>query len=391
MKIKVGVLFGGVSVEHEVSIISALQAIKNMDTNKYQIIPIYIDKKGVWHTGEVLKDINTYKDMSELERFTSECILVNKGNKFYLQTTGFFKRYKYEIDIIFPIVHGTNVEDGKLQGYLETINIPYVGSDVLASAVGQDKVIQKSVYEVNKLPVLPFIWFYDYEYNNDNDKYLDEIKKLGYPVIIKPANLGSSIGISVANNLEEVKLAIKEAISYDKKILVEKCLTDLKEVNISVLGNYQSLEVSQIEEVNNSHHILTFDDKYLSGSKTKSLKGLSASSRKIPTDIPKKMQEEIIAIAKKAFLALGNSGVVRIDFLVDNTSKKVYINEINTCPGSLAFYLWEPSNKKYSDLLDELIKIGIRNYQTKQKKINSFDSNILSNFNGTKGVKGTKF
>lgn len=388
MKIKVGALFGGVSVEHEVSIISALQAIKNMDLNKYEIIPIYIDKKGVWHTGEILKDINIYKDMDELKRFTNECILVNKENKFYLQTTGLFKRYKYEIDIIFPIVHGTNVEDGKLQGYLETINVPYVGSDVLASALGQDKVAQKAIYEVNKLPILPYIWFYDYEYNNDSEEYLKKINQLGYPVIVKPANLGSSIGIAVAKNEDELQKAIKEAINYDKKILVEKCLTDLKEVNISVLGNYQSIDTSLIEEVNNSHHILTFDDKYLNGNKTK---GMSGSSRKIPADISKKMQEEIVDIAKKAFLALGNSGVVRIDFLIDNEIKKVYINEINTCPGSLSFYLWEPSNKKYSELLDELIKIGIRNYQYKQKKINSFDSNILSNFNGTKGVKGTKF
>ena len=388
MKIKVGILFGGVSVEHEVSIISALQAIKNMDLNKYEIIPIYIDKKGVWHTGEILKDINIYKDMDELKRFTNECILVNKENKFYLQTTGLFKRYKYEIDIIFPIVHGTNVEDGKLQGYLETINVPYVGSDVLASALGQDKVAQKAIYEVNKLPILPYIWFYDYEYNNDSEEYLKKINQLGYPVIVKPANLGSSIGIAVAKNEDELQKVIKEAINYDKKILVEKCLTDLKEVNISVLGNYQSIDTSLIEEVNNSHHILTFDDKYLNGNKTK---GMSGSSRKIPADISKKMQEEIVDIAKKAFLALGNSGVVRIDFLIDNETKKVYINEINTCPGSLSFYLWEPSNKKYSELLDELIKIGIRNYQYKQKKINSFDSNILSNFNGTKGVKGTKF
>lgn len=388
MKIKVGILFGGISVEHEVSIISALQAIKNMDLNKYEIIPIYIDKKGVWHTGEILKDINIYKDMDELKRFTNECILVNKENKFYLQTTGLFKRYKYEIDIIFPIVHGTNVEDGKLQGYLETINVPYVGSDVLASALGQDKVAQKAIYEVNKLPILPYIWFYDYEYNNDSEEYLKKINQLGYPVIVKPANLGSSIGIAVAKNEDELQKAIKEAINYDKKILVEKCLTDLKEVNISVLGNYQSIDTSLIEEVNNSHHILTFDDKYLNGNKTK---GMSGSSRKIPADISKKMQEEIVDIAKKAFLALGNSGVVRIDFLIDNETKKVYINEINTCPGSLSFYLWEPSNKKYSELLDELIKIGIRNYQYKQKKINSFDSNILSNFNGTKGVKGTKF
>ena len=291
MKIKVGVLFGGVSVEHEVSIISALQAIKNMDLNKYEIIPIYIDKKGVWHTGEILKDINIYKDMDELKRFTNECILVNKENKFYLQTTGLFKRYKYEIDIIFPIVHGTNVEDGKLQGYLETINVPYVGSDVLASALGQDKVAQKAIYEVNKLPILPYIWFYDYEYNNDSEEYLKKINQLGYPVIVKPANLGSSIGIAVAKNEDELQKAIKEAINYDKKILVEKCLTDLKEVNISVLGNYQSIDTSLIEEVNNSHHILTFDDKYLNGNKTK---GMSGSSRKIPADISKKMQEEIV-------------------------------------------------------------------------------------------------
>ena len=388
MKIKVGVIFGGASVEHEVSIISALQAIKNMDESKYQIIPIYVDKKGIWRTGEVLKDINIYKDLDELNRFSTKCILVRNDNKFYLQTTGLIKRYKYELDIAFPIVHGTNMEDGKLQGYLETIEIPYVGSDVTSSAVGQDKVIQKALYKSINLPVCDYIWFYDFDYNQDSLEYLKKCEKLGYPLIVKPANLGSSVGIKVVNNEVELREAIKDACSYDKKILVEKVVSNLKEVNISVLGSYKSQELSLIEEVNNTNHMLTYEDKYINGNKSK---GLSSSKRKIPADINNKLKTKVEEIAKNAFKALGNSGVVRIDFLIDSKSNEVFINEINTCPGSLSFYLWEPSNKKYSDLLDELIKIGIRNYQEKIKKINSFDSNILSNFNGTKGVKGTKF
>ena len=211
MKIKLGVIFGGQTVEHEVSIISAVQAMKSLDKDKYDIIPIYVTKDLEWYTGEILKQMDTYTDMDLLKRYTTNVVLYNKKGHFYLQSKGLFKRIKQEIDIMFPIVHGTNMEDGVLQGYLQTIGIPYVGSDTYASSVGQDKVLQKLVYESKNLPVVPYTWFYDVDYNENTDSIIKECSKLKYPVIVKPATLGSSVGIEVAKNEVELRNAIEEA------------------------------------------------------------------------------------------------------------------------------------------------------------------------------------
>ena len=263
MKIKLGVIFGGQTVEHEVSIISAVQAMKSLDKDKYDIIPIYVTKDLEWYTGEILKQMDTYTDMDLLKRYTTNVVLYNKKGHFYLQSKGLFKRIKQEIDIMFPIVHGTNMEDGVLQGSLQTIGIPYVGSDTYASSVGQDKVLQKLVYESKNLPVVPYTWFYDVDYNENTDSIIKECSKLKYPVIVKPATLGSSVGIEVAKNEVELRNAIEEACKYDKKILVEHVVPNLTEANISVLGNYKFQEVSLIEEVNTSHALLTYEDKYI--------------------------------------------------------------------------------------------------------------------------------
>lgn len=391
MKIKLGVIFGGESVEHEVSVISAVQAMKHLNKEKYDVIPIYITKDREWYTGEILKQIDTYTDMDLLKRYTTNVTLYNKKGHFYLQSKGMFRRIKQELDIVLPIVHGTNMEDGVLQGYLQTIGIPYVGSDTYSSVVAQDKVLQKLVYGKANLPIVPYTWFYDVDYNDNSEKIIKECEKLEYPVIVKPATLGSSIGIEVAHNESELKKCIEEAIKYDKKIVVEHVIPNLEEVNISVLGNYKYQEISVIEEVSTKNSLLTFEDKYLGNSKTKApSKGMAQLGRKIPADIGKKLTENIESIALKAFKTLGSSGVARIDFLINKETKEVYINEINSCPGSLSFYLWEPKNKKYQDLLDDMIKIGIKDYQNRTKKIHSFDSNILSNFNGLKGSKGIK-
>ena len=393
MKIKLGVIFGGQSVEHEVSIISAVQAMKSLDKDKYEIIPIYVTKDLEWYTGEILKQMDTYTEMDLLKRYTTNVVLYNKKGHFYLQSKGFFKRIKQEIDIMFPIVHGTNMEDGVLQGYLQTIGVPYVGSDTYASSVGQDKVLQKLVYESKNLPVAPYTWFYDVDYNENADSIIKECSKLKYPVIVKPATLGSSVGIEVAKNEVELRNAIEEACKYDKKILVEHVVPNLTEANISVLGNYKFQEVSLIEEVNTSHALLTYEDKYIGGGKSSKTpsKGMASLGRIIPAPLGDKLTKEIENIAITAFKAIGNSGVARIDFLIDKEEKKAYINEINTCPGSLSFYLWEPKGKKYRELLDEMIKIGIKDYQVRTKKVHSFDSNILAGYNGTKGAKGSKF
>ena len=391
MKIKLGVIFGGVSVEHEVSIISAVQAMNSMDEEKYEIIPIYIDKERNWYTGKMLLDIELYKDFNDLKRYATKVTMCKKDGIFYLQSMGLFKRNVAELDVVFPIVHGANVEDGTLAGYLDTLGIPYVGSRVLGSALGQDKVVMKQVFESCNLPIVPYVWFFDTEYLNDSEKYTKEIKKMGYPVIVKPATLGSSVGINVVKDEKNLDEAIMDAITYDNKIVVEKMVDNLVEVNCSVLGNYEYQQASVLEEVMSADEFLTFNDKYLGdGKKTGVSKGMASTSRVVPARLDDKMTDEVKDIAKKAFRVLNLSGICRIDFLIDKKSKNVYINEPNTIPGSLAFYLWEPSGKKYVDLLDEAVTIAIKDYKNRSKKTVSFESNILSNFNGTKGVKGLK-
>ena len=388
--IKLGVIFGGETVEHEVSIISAVQAMNKMDSTKYEIIPIYITKDMEWYTGEMLKDIEIYQDLSLLKRYAKNVVLIRKKGRFVLQSQGFFKREIKELDLAFPIVHGTNMEDGVLQGYLKTVGIPFVGSDVLASAIAQDKVIQKQIFQNIELPMTDYIWFYDSEYLEDADDIVKKVKKIGYPVIVKPASLGSSVGIATAKDEEELKEKIEEAISYDNKIIVEEMVKNLTEVNISVLGNYEKQDLSVIEEVMSENDLLTFEDKYIGGGKKGASKGMLSATRKIPAEISEKQQNEVKSIATKAFKALNSSGNVRIDFLVDKKTKKVYINEVNSCPGSLAFYLWEPLNIDYTELLDNMINIAIKDYKKKINKTHSFDSNILQGFAGAKGLKGLK-
>ena len=391
MKIKLGVIFGGVSVEHEISIISAVQAMNSIDREKYDRVPIYIAKDRTWYTGKMLMDIDVYKDFEDLKRFATKVTMYKKDNSFYLQSMGLFKRIVEEVDVVFPIVHGANVEDGTIAGYLETVGVPYVGSRVLGAALGQDKVVMKQVFAACDLPIVPYTWFFDNEYLNDADKITKEIKKLGYPVIVKPATLGSSVGITVVKEEEALDDAIMDAITYDTKIVVEKMVDNLVEVNCSVLGDYEYQQTSVLEEVMSSDEFLTYKEKYLGGGKkTGASKGMASTSRIVPARISDKLTEEVKEIAKGAFKALNLSGICRIDFLIDKKSNKVYINEPNTIPGSLAFYLWEPSGKKYSVLLDEAITLAIKDYKNRSKKTNSFDTNVLSNFSGAKGVKGLK-
>ena len=242
------------------------------------------------------------------------------------------------------------------------------------------------------LPIVDFTWFYDNEYLENKNEILKDIKKLGYPVVVKPATLGSSVGITYVKSEKDIESAIDEAISYDTKIVVEKAVENLVEVNSSVLGNYEHQRVSPLEEVMGVDEILSYSDKYLSNSKTKGSgsKGMASASRIIPARISKELTNDIKETSKKVFKLLNFSGVVRIDYLIDSKTNKFYVNEPNTIPGSLSFYLWKEDGLKYEDLLDEMISIAIREYKNKSKKVRSFKSNILSGFSGSKGVKGIK-
>ena len=398
MKIRLGVIFGGETVEHEVSIITAIQAMNKIDQEKYEIIPIYITKTREWYTGEMLRDIEIYQDINLIKQYGKNVVLYYKDGSYVLQKKSFPKTIVKEIDVAFPITHGTNAEDGVLQGYLQTIGIPYVGPSVYAAVVSQDKVYMKNIFKGANLPITNYVWFYDYDYKQDEDLVFKKVNDLKYPLIVKPATTGSSVGISFVSNKDELKDGIDEALQYDSKIIVEEVVNNLCEVNIAVMGNYEVQKVSEIEEVLSNSKFLTYADKYIGGSKTKSKlgnkytgsKGMASASRKIPAELSKKMKDEVENIAKSAFKALSSSGNARIDFLIDSKENKVYINEINSIPGSLAFYLWDAKDIDFTTLLDDMINIGIKDYKKRMSKTHTFETNILQGYVKNQGLKGSK-
>lgn len=381
MKTVVGVFFGGKTVEHEVSILSALQAIYAIDKDVYEVVPIYITKNNEFYYSDKLLDINIYKDLEKLERDCDHVYFTHKNDQMVINSLdGIFKKELIKIDIAFPIVHGLNVEDGTLQGFLEMHNIPYVGCDITSSAVGMNKIIFKKVLLASDIPVIDYYEVHVEDFQEDEEKLFNAINdKLSLPIILKPANLGSSIGIRVVKKKEEFSEAMNFVFEFTDKILVEKCIVNLKEINCSVIGNYESQEVSELEEPVKIDEILSFKDKYMSsGGKGTKSSGMASLERKIPADITEDMKNEIINISKKVFKILDCEGVSRIDYIVDKDTNKVYVNEINTIPGSLSFYLWEAKGISFDILCDKLIKLAIKRKQRRENIIYSNDVNLLS-------------
>ncbi|MDE7225904.1 MAG: ATP-grasp domain-containing protein, partial [Ruminococcus sp.] len=287
------------------------------------------------------------------------------------------------------------VEDGALQGYLQTLDIPYVGCDVLASAVGMDKYVMKILLKEAGFPVLDCCRFASFDLDRIDDCADEVEKKFGYPVIVKPINLGSSVGISKANDRKSLINSMESAFEFSDRILVEPAVVELKEINCAVVGDSESAEASVCEEPVQAKDddILSFEQKYVGGGKSGGSKGMASLKRKIPADISAEQEETIRRLAVEAFRSLGCNGVSRIDFMIDMKSDKIYINEINTIPGSLAFYLWEPKGVKYPQLLEKLIQLALKRHRQAEKINYTFDSNILSmggSF-GAKGSKGSKF
>ena len=394
MKINLAVLFGGRSVEHEVSVISAVQAMASIDKEKYNIVPVYMTKKSEFYTGEKLMDINAFKDIPALLNECTECVFVRSEGKVQLirqKMKKFGSNLISDIDVAFPIVHGTNVEDGALQGYLQTLDLPYVGCDVLASAVGMDKFVMKILLKDAGFPVLDCCRFSAFEIDHIEDCAKQVEEKFGYPVIVKPINLGSSVGISKAKDHDSLISSMEEAFQFSDRILVEPCVVKLKEINCSVVGDSESAEASVCEEPvqASDEDILSFEQKYVGGGKSGGSKGMATLKRKIPAEITPEQDEFIRKTAVDAFRYLGCNGVTRIDFMIDMASDKIYINEINTIPGSLAFYLWEPKGVKYKELLERLIQLALKRYRQGEKINYTFDTNILS-MGGSFGSKGSK-
>lgn len=388
MKLNIGVLFGGNSVEHEVSIITASQAIAAIDKERYHVIPLYLTKDHRLFSGDALLDVKNFRNMNALLKKSKQVSIVKLQQRFYIQPIkGQLFTKPQEVDIVIPVVHGTHCEDGSIQGYLETIGIPYSGSDVISAGLGQDKVYMKMVFEHHNIPMVPWMYFNSNEFQNDSQKVLTKIQNtVGLPCVIKPARLGSSVGISLVKTMESLVDAIEDAMNYDAKIVVEKAVTDLREVNCSVLGDEISVEASVLEEVMKYDAILSYKDKYQSNSKSK---GMASTSRICPAELDLTYTKKVQDLAKEVFTVLGCSGVTRIDFLIDSKSMELYVNEINTIPGSLSFYLWDKSGYNFTDLMDKLIEQSIERQRRREKMVFSFDTNLLDQYSGS-GSKGSK-
>ncbi len=391
-KIRVGVVFGSRSVEHEVSVITGQQVIAALDKNRYDVTPIYITKAGAWYTGEKLLDVANFKDekavLAGCEQVylpadpTVGGLIVRRSEK-----GGLFKRPRKSevlpLDVLFPTVHGTYGEDGTLQGLFELAGIPYTGSGVLGSAVGMDKILMKSVFRDQGLPVVKYYATTRRAWENDLDATINAIEQtLGYPVFVKPANLGSSVGITQARTREELHQAMEVAAHYDRRLLIEQAVPNVIEINCAVLG-FQDPQASVCEQPIAFQDFLSYEDKYMRGGKASGMKGLS---RKIPAPISDELTKRVQEIAVRSFEMLDCRGVARIDFLLDTKTETLYINEINTLPGSISFYLWEPMGMNISALVDRLIQLAMETHRERQRTTYSVDSPLLARM----GAAGSK-
>ncbi len=392
MKTTIGVFFGGRSTEHEISVISASQAMHAINAEKYDVVPIYISKQGKWYTGNALLDIQNYRNISDL---------LSKVEEVYMEPSfGDYNLYKKKrslfgsnvithLDVVIPVLHGSNGEDGIFEGVLETIGIPYAGCSTLSSANGMDKITMKMILKSCGIPVVDYVWFTDKQWFEQRDSLITRIEnEIGYPVIVKPANLGSSVGIGRAKNREELIEKVNDAEIYTTRIIVEDMIEDLQEINCSVLGNYDENQASVLEEPIKSGEILSYEDKYMGGSK--GAKGMQSAQKRIPAELPEAETRRIQFLAQETFRVLSCHGVSRVDMIIDRKNRNIYVNEINTIPGSLSFYLWEATGISFEQLMDKLVELAITRKREQSMKTVSYDHNIFSLGNGLKGGMKTK-
>lgn len=392
MKTTIGVFFGGRSTEHEISVISANQAINAIDKDKFDVVPVYITKQGKWYTGDALLEISNYRNTTSLLEKCQEVYMkpiYGDYNLYKAKKPMFGSDVFAKFDVVIPVLHGSNGEDGIFEGVLETIGIPYAGCSTLASANGMDKITMKMILQASGIPVVDYLWFTDRQWFEKRDELIGDIeKKLGYPVIVKPANLGSSVGIGRAHDRDDLIDKINTAEQYSSRIIVEHMVDNLQEINCSVLGDCDDYQTSVLEEPIKSGEILSYTDKYMGGSKGKT--GMQSAQKRIPADLPESETARIKDLAGKTFAVLSCHGVSRVDMIIDRDNRNIYVNEINTIPGSLSFYLWEASGIKFDKLMERLVSLALKRKRDESTKTVSYDQNIFSMGGGVKGAKGVK-
>lgn len=392
------VLYGSRACEHDVSIITAVQAMNNANPAKYYIVPVYIDRQGRWFTGDALRRMDFYTHFDEKQ--LTPCMLVPRtggGARLCKTKRGLFGGNPVicDADCALMAFHGMNGEDGTVQGMLELYGVPYTSAGVLGSATGMDKIAMKLIYRGCGLPVLPMCWFERSDWEADREDVLNRVEReIGYPAFVKPANLGSSIGISKAKDRASLADAIDTAAAFDRRILVEKGVDHPMEVNCAAVGYGNDVTVSVCEMPVSWEEFLTFDEKYMRGGKgAKGVKGAPAKgapakggakggmqslARKVPAPIPDETTKSIQSMTAEIFHVMDLKGVVRVDYLIDKETNQVYVNEVNTIPGSLAFYLFEPMGIPFGALIDRMVDAALRAQEDRKASTFSYGSEILS-------------
>jgi D-alanine-D-alanine ligase len=383
MKKTIAVIFGGRSAEHDVSIITAyIPIIQSLATmGQYNVLPIYIAKDGSWYSDSAMNELGYFSAADFEARLAKQKklqILFDKGLNIVWPG---IRSKTVHVDIVFPAMHGTYGEDGSLMGLLRMANVPFVGCDLFASAVAMDKVLTKQLVGAEGIPIVPYVWFTKNDWESNAVKWKQEISKLKYPLFVKPVHLGSSIGITKAKQQQELLNAIEVAFHYDDKVLVEESVENLIEVTLPIMGN-DTLQLAAIERPLNKSEMFDFNEKYLSGGK----KGGGANSEysEIPAKIDENLARQVRELGEKTYRTLGCSGIARVDFLIEGSLGKVYVNEVNTLPGSLYYHNWRKVGVSGIDLVAKLIALAEERYEAHRGTTYAFKSDILKKVNGPK-------
>jgi D-alanine-D-alanine ligase len=385
----VAVLFGGRSTEHEISIITGLQILDAFDSTRFNAFPVYIDHDGLWFMGDALRNRTTYIPTAEAKEYLQRVQLIcDPGSQLIAppKKSGLFSKstqQEYPVDIFFPAFHGTFGEDGCIQGVLDFIGVPYTGCGVRAAALGMNKFATKIFLSSQDIPVLPDVMLERQEWDPYKaDEIADLItESLPLPLIVKPCNLGSSVAVSSAQDKEQLMISLAGAFAFDRQVILEPFLEDFYELNVSVLyGN--PTRISAVERPKRNENVLTFDEKYLKGNKKIATadQGMASLQRDIePDDVPQEIRDQVKALSLKAYRLMDCRGSVRFDYLVDKKNNQVYFNEINTLPGSLAYYLWETAEPplSFTELLSHIVDHAMIDFENNKKSQRQLQNKIF--------------